>query len=92
MIVYLPRATTGERFPPLLLHAFVLVHTHTLHGSFTSPEFCVGYLRRWSGISNVVAVETNGDDTLTLAFIRSFYLRLAQGFTLRDSFDAGVYR
>ncbi|CAM9157825.1 unnamed protein product [Ectocarpus sp. 6 AP-2014] len=43
-----------------------------------------------AGISNVVAVDTSGDDAVTLSFVRSFYLSLAQGFTLRDSFDAGV--
>lgn len=46
----------------------------------------------YPGISNVVAVDTSGDDAVTLMFVHSFYLNLAQGFTLRDSFDAGVHR
>eukprot|EP00903_Cladosiphon_okamuranus_P010648 g10069.t1 len=44
-----------------------------------------------AGISNVVAVDTGGDDAVTLRFVHSFYVNLAQGFTLRDSFDAGVH-
>lgn len=40
----------------------------------------------------MVAIETSDDNTTkgTLDFIRDFYLSLAQGHTLQDSFDAGM--
>lgn len=40
----------------------------------------------------MVAVETSGENVLLEDFVSAFYHNLAQGRTLRHSFDAGVRR
>lgn len=53
---------------------------------------CARFRLSLSGISNVVAVETSGENVLLEDFVCAFYTNLAQGCTLRHSFESGVRR